>query len=68
MLIVSLGNTVHEKSWNNKKISPFCRLLSLKAGGCVTNSVDPDQMPHSVASDLALHCLFRSGGAGLKAP
>ena len=22
-----------------------------------TNSVDPDQMPHSVASDLGLHCL-----------
>ena len=21
------------------------------------NSVDPDQMPHSVASDLGLHCL-----------
>ena len=24
------------------------------------NSVDPDQMPHSVASDLGLHCLPRS--------
>ena len=22
------------------------------------NSVDPDQMPHSVASDQGLHCLF----------
>ena len=22
-----------------------------------TNSVDPDQMPHSVVSDLGLHCL-----------
>ena len=21
-----------------------------------TNSLDPDQMPHSVASDLSLHC------------
>ena len=23
----------------------------------MANSVDPDQMPHSVASDLGLHCL-----------
>ena len=23
----------------------------------VRNSVDPDQMPHSAASDLVLHCL-----------
>ena len=22
------------------------------------NSADPDQMPHSVASDLGLHCLL----------
>ena len=25
----------------------------------MVNSVDPDQMPHSVASDLSLHCLLR---------
>ena len=25
----------------------------------VANSVSPDQMPHSVASDLGLHCLHR---------
>ena len=25
----------------------------------MANSVDPDQMPHSVASDLGLHCLPR---------
>ena len=25
-----------------------------------TNSVDPDQMLHSVASDLGLHCLLMS--------
>ena len=25
----------------------------------MTNSVDPDQMPHSVASYLGLHCLQR---------
>ena len=25
----------------------------------MANSVDPDQMPHSVASDLSLHCLPR---------
>ena len=23
----------------------------------LANNVDPDQMPHSVASDLGLHCL-----------
>ena len=26
---------------------------------CMTNRVDPDQMPHSAASDLGLHCLQR---------
>ena len=25
----------------------------------MANSVDPDQMPHSLASDLGLHCLQR---------
>ena len=25
----------------------------------MTDSVDTDQMPHSVASDLDLHCLLR---------
>ena len=25
----------------------------------MANSVDPDQMPHSVASDPGLHCLLR---------
>ena len=27
--------------------------------GLVVNNVDPDQMPHFVASDLGLHCLLR---------
>ena len=41
--------------WN----SPFWYLfLCLKyCCVCKANSVDPDQMPHSVASDLGLHCL-----------
>ena len=26
----------------------------------MANSVDPDQMPHSVAADLGLHCFQRS--------
>ena len=26
----------------------------------MANSVDPDQMPHSVTSDLGLHCLLKS--------
>ena len=25
----------------------------------MANSIDPDQMPHSVASDLGLHCLLK---------
>ena len=25
----------------------------------MTNSVDPDQTPHSLASDVGLHCLLR---------
>ena len=33
--------------------------LLLKTDGWVANSVDPDQMPHTVASDLGLHCLLR---------
>ena len=28
--------------------------MYLKSAGWVANSVDPDQMPHSVASDLGL--------------
>ena len=31
----------------------------LKTAGQVANSVDPDQMPHSVASDQGLHCLLK---------
>ena len=30
--------------------------MFLKTAGWVTNSVDTDQMPHSAASDLVLHC------------
>ena len=26
--------------------------------GLVVNSVNPDQMPHSIASDLGVHCLL----------
>ena len=26
----------------------------------LTNSVDPDQMPHCAASDLGLHCLHNT--------
>ena len=32
--------------------------MCLKTAGLVTNRVDPDQMSHSAASDLGLHCLF----------
>ena len=30
---------------------------SIFDGKCVAYNVDPDQMPHYVASDLGLHCL-----------
>ena len=32
--------------------------MYLKTAGGVANSVDPDQMPYSVTSDLGLHCLL----------
>ena len=32
-------------------------LKCLKTAGGVANSVDPDQMPHSVSSNPGLHCL-----------
>ena len=31
----------------------------------VANSIEPDQTPHSVASDLGLHCLLRPVGPKL---
>ena len=34
-------------------------LMCLRTAGWVVNSVDPDQMPQNVASDLGLHCLLR---------
>ena len=39
--------------------NPFYYLLKPKNCECVANSVDPDQMLHSAASDLGLHCLQR---------
>ena len=34
-------------------------MLCLKIARWVTNSVDPDETPHFVASHLGLHCLLR---------
>ena len=34
-------------------------MLCLKIAGWVANSVDPADMPHSVASHLGLHCLLK---------
>ena len=43
--------------------SPFYYLfLCLETAGWVANSMHLVQMPHSVAFDLDLHCLFRSVG------
>ena len=41
------------------KIQLHYQLMYLKAARRVANNADPDQMPHSVASDLGLHCLLR---------
>ena len=49
-----LGHTC-PKIWNS---SCYYLLMCLKYC-CMANSVDPDQMPHSVASHLGLHCLQR---------
>ena len=35
----------------------FLSLLFYSMENPVSNSVDPDQMPHYVVSDLGLHCL-----------
>ena len=35
----------------------LCFILIVEVPIFNANSVDPDQMPHSVASDLGLHCL-----------
>ena len=36
----------------------YLALSSIKEStGLIPNSVDPDQTPHSAASDLCLHCL-----------
>ena len=35
------------------------QLMCLKSAGCKVIIVESVQMPHSSASDLGLHCLFR---------
>ena len=48
----------NQTSTNRKKRPFYCLFMCLKY--CyIANSVDPDQMPHFVASDLGLHCLQR---------
>ena len=54
--------TIFTLNMRTPKIStnPFQYLLMcLKSSGCVANIVDPDQMLHSVASGLGLHCLLK---------
>ena len=36
------------------------KIFSTRFCGRVADSVDPDQTPQYAASDLSLHCLFRS--------
>ena len=40
-------------------LNPQHNCSCLKTTGWVANSIDPDQMPHSVVTDLSLHCLLR---------
>ena len=42
-----------------EQVSFYYLWKCLKTAGCVVNSADPYQMPHSVASDLGLHCMLR---------
>ena len=57
-----LNRLAHTINWKNP-ISIFSRLAMRfrysyrKKAKLFANSEDPDQMPHSVASDLGLHCL-----------
>ena len=44
------------KIWTSTIYYP---MLCLKIAGWVANSVDPDEMPHSAASHLGLHCLLK---------
>ena len=44
--------------WNLNKYIYYLKLC-LKIVGWVTNSVDTDEMPHSAASHLDIHCLLR---------
>ena len=37
----------------------YCLMMCIKIAGCVIDNVDLDQMQHSAASDLGLHCLLR---------
>ena len=47
-------SNINPKSANHNTLLPcFIEILIFNA-----NSVDPDQMPHSVASDLGLNCLL----------
>ena len=41
-----------------EKVQFYYLLLCLIIAECVANSADPDEMPHSVASHLGLHCLL----------
>ena len=41
------------------EIVPSSTCCVLNITECMANSVDPDQMPHSGASDLGQHCLQR---------
>ena len=61
--------TVYPKYWNTLTLyrtcskiwrsSIFLPAMCLLTAGWVANSVDPDQILHSVASDLGLLCLLR---------
>ena len=65
--IFSINYRINPKYWDTLSIYHTCLKIwivhsttswcVLTIAACMINSVDPDQMPQNVASDLGLHCL-----------
>ena len=59
--MILLGLNIFENLWDENLVVCFLVVQELRRNThlffFLANSVDPDQMPHFVASDLGLHCL-----------
>ena len=49
--------TLDESICHFRGVGSFCRFYSIFMENPISKNVDPNQMPHYVASDLGLHCL-----------